>query len=112
MGSFETEYEFMLAGNMRKSYEVARLFDPLNPEGFVIKHLRLVPGSSTSQFDLNLCQASATIQEMLLGVLQMHLYQQGCLHSSLFPYAVGGDTFRNRGGSVSLNNGDYSLLLL
>jgi predicted GIY-YIG superfamily endonuclease len=73
MGSFCTEYDLMLCGNLRTAFQMARLFDPLNPttsvlsllKRYVMEMLRIVPGS-TIQFDRHLCYASTILHNCLL----------------------------------------------
>lgn len=74
MGSFETEYELMLTGNLRSAFIHAGLFDPVQGETsllnltsrYVREFLSIQPGS-TFQFDRNLCLAYSTLKEVLLA---------------------------------------------
>ena len=74
LGSFETEYELMLSGSLKKAYELAQLYDPSRPNEsvdqllrlYVMKQLRTYPGSH-HQFDRNLVLADSLFRELLIG---------------------------------------------
>jgi hypothetical protein len=74
-GSFETEYELMLQGDLKSAYSAAGLLDNDNPKQsyirvmstFVLKHLRVLHGG-TFQFDRNLVKARAALRELFLDV--------------------------------------------
>ena len=75
MGSFITEYELMLSGNLRNAFISAGLFDTANPTAsintllskYIFERLRATPGS-TFQFDRNLTEAADAFTELLLQV--------------------------------------------
>jgi predicted GIY-YIG superfamily endonuclease len=75
MGSFVTEYDLMLSGNLRNAFISAGLFDESRPQEsvdnlltrYVLEKLRATPGS-TYQFDRNLTEASDAFNELLLRI--------------------------------------------
>ena len=72
-GRFETEYELMLQGDMKKAYIHAGLFDPSKPQDsfdellqrYCVECLFFVPGSMY-QRDRNLVYAESALAELLL----------------------------------------------
>ena len=74
MGEFETEYELMLSGNLKKAFIISGLFDPKDPgksidnilKRYVLEQLRTFPGNHYL-FDRNLSLAECNLREALLG---------------------------------------------
>lgn len=74
LGSFETEFDLMMTGNIRSAFVEAGLFDPANSVSsfnlllrrYIMELLRFVPGS-TFRFDLSLVQAKNLLDEILMG---------------------------------------------
>ena len=72
-GRFETEYELMLTGDLKKSFQVAGLLSDVNLQSsltsivstYISKHLRPLPGSRT-RFDRNMVEANMALRDLYL----------------------------------------------